>query len=140
MEENYKINPYASFLEEKEWNYWCDFTTHYSLTLPACRSMMVEYFGILKPLQPTMFWVAERFKDKSGYHVHAILNLAKESAEVKSYGMKCYSDLWQVVSRKKKQHSRVGIEVFDRDRRWDSYITKGMWNKSLDYDLFTDET
>lgn len=66
---------YADWIDGMDWNWWCTFTTQYELTLPSARRLMERYAKILRSyhLQTEIFWVAERFECRDGWHIHGLM-------------------------------------------------------------------
>lgn len=67
---------YADWIDGMDWQWWCTFTTNYKLTLPSARRLMERFAKINKSygLQTTLFWVAERYECKDGWHTHALMS------------------------------------------------------------------
>ena len=67
---------YGEWLNSYQWSYFCTFTTRYSLTLPSARRLMYRFWD-MDDLKRTgacqMFWCAEPFDSREGYHTHGLL-------------------------------------------------------------------
>ena len=57
------------------WTWFATFTTPYELTLKSARRLVERTGKAWQKLDPTcrIFWVAERFEVKDGYHLHALV-------------------------------------------------------------------
>lgn len=73
--EGMNLKGYLEQLETVDWGYFGTFTTAGMLSLPAARRAMTRYHKMVNRVMPCgMFWAAETFEMKRGYHVHALLN------------------------------------------------------------------
>jgi len=120
-----EVQEYVDWLDKFSWDFFATFTTGHELTLPSARRAMegfhegmTKYFTDVK-----MFWVAEPFEVKEGYHTHALVKcpvykvteLQHHQGVVNAQGTTSYSvsaledfnqnvrytymvDLWQKIS------------------------------------------
>jgi hypothetical protein len=146
---NKELSQYANWLNQNEWTYWATFTTRYELTLPSARRAMERQFNLMNKFGPTrMFWAAEPFDAKEGFHTHALL-------QVKN-GIR-YEDIiecWQIASgnrpkigtaraaaRKARMEgekptwNRVDLQVYDPLKGAGAYVSKYITKRGSDYDL-----
>jgi uncharacterized protein YjhX (UPF0386 family) len=66
---------YSKWLASMRWTWFATFTTPYELTLKSARRLVERTVHQWQKLDPTVrvFWVAERFELKDGYHLHALV-------------------------------------------------------------------
>jgi hypothetical protein len=93
-------------------------------------SHLSTYYG-----KVTLFWVAEPFDTKYGYHTHALIYV--ENPLVKSVKA-LIMNAWQVVSSGKggKSSNHTVLKHYDKKLGGNYYVAKYMFNKNADYDLF----
>ena len=72
----------ANYLQQIKWDYFMTLTTPYSLTLPAARRLSYRFVSVMENNnmksgmsieEDKLFWVAEKFECKDGYHLHGLL-------------------------------------------------------------------
>jgi|SRR6185312_668616 len=121
------------------WQYFFTFTTAYPLSLKACHTIMELYYKALEPYQTTLFWVAEAFPDREGYHVHGLLKVDGQIKNVLVNGHTHYGKLWQNISdvNRTGKIQRVCIEPYNSARRAAEYLTKEITTCSMNYDFRT---
>ncbi len=141
------LETYVSGLETIKWNYFATFTTPYELTLKSARRLMVKFHKAMKipGREDWMFWVAEKYKLKDGYHLHALIKtsapwdaeslwLLYQDKSVYN-GQKSNRKDGKVYNRcdiRKRDPKKSAVEYMLKDVR---YVTKYMGR--FDYDIFT---
>ena len=131
----------ANFLQTQEWSRFCTFTTPYELTLPSVRRLCGRFHDratkrVFRGKAPRLFWVAEKFQAKDGYHTHALLYYDKEI-----FGNDLLAELddcYQVVSAAKQNGNtkfRVQFTNYDKRKAAGKYCSKYLLKKYSDYDL-----
>jgi len=127
------ISDYATFLERFDFTYYGTFTTGYSMSLDAARDVMERYFNeISKAGQTMLFWVAENYELKDGYHTHGLLQTPEEMSYQKLI------DTWQWASGGKKadKWNRLDLQRYDKKKGGRFYLSKHMRYGRTDYDLW----
>jgi len=128
-------NTYGEWLGNYEWSYWTTLTTRYELTLPSARRLAEGYYKHLsKAGGCTMFWAAEPFDCKDGYHLHALLrvpDILPYNFLVNTYQFVCGNkeaskDEWHRIQLM-KYNKKLGASYY-----CGKYITKNL----SDYDFF----
>ena len=102
---------WTDWLESIQWNYFATFTTPYEMTLKSARRIMGNYHQkiVIPGREDWLFWVAEKYELKDGYHLHALIKTEFPWEERSLW------DLWQEVSVCKWQSSnRDDGKVFNR--------------------------
>ena len=98
---NTLINAYGNWLNNQEWDYYCTFTTRYTMSKEAARKSIERLSDFLTKQygsKPIIFWVAEPFDTKYGYHLHALLKMQGKPTSNLAYYIK---KAWQIVSKGK---------------------------------------
>lgn len=128
---------YAQWLNKMKWQFFCTFSTKYSMSMKSARramerlhSHLSNYYG-----KVTLFWVAEPFDTLYGFHTHALIYV--ENPLVKSLkGL--IMNAWQIVSNGKggKANNHTVLKPYDKKLGANHYVAKYMFTKNADYDLF----
>lgn len=131
-----RLESYATWLETIKWNKFATFTTPYEMSLRSARRIMERYHGKLKieGQESWMFWVAEKFKLKDGYHMHALLKVDFP------WDNELLWMLWQDVSVYKGQSSkynRCDIQNRNFKKKAGSYLCKYLLKNTSDFDILT---
>lgn len=123
---------FGGFLEQTEWTYWCTFTTKWELTLPSARRMASKIYtkfcgaigqGDLFQLEnPAMFWAAEPFDLRNGYHIHALIRTG--------------ADAKQIYEWCKEKYGRAQVIKFQPNKGATSYCGKYITKRLSDYDYW----
>lgn len=131
----------ANWLNTLDFNYFCTFTTKYEMTLNSARRVMTKYLDRVKKqgVAPLLFWVAESFELKDGYHTHALLKVNAPENVLPQVWQQLKKD-WQTVSIPREQkgsdvYHRVTIDSVDPKRAGTLYCTKYVTKNFTDYDL-----
>jgi len=139
---------YAEWLETFEWSHWCTFTTAYELSLKSARRLMEGYHKGMRAngFEPTLFWVAEKFELRDGWHTHGLLKTNLRAYEPQRY--KALTHLYQHVCGKRvvpgtlkyDGWNRIALESYDRQKGGASmyctkYVMKDQSNQTAEYDL-----
>lgn len=146
---NKDLGQYANWLNQNEWNYWATFTTKYELTLPSARRAMQRQFNLMNKFGPTrIFWAAEPFDTKEGFHTHALIQVSDRIR------FQDIIECWQIASgnrpkigtslsaaRKarregeKSNWNRVDLQVYDPKIGAGNYVSKYITKRGSDYDF-----
>lgn len=135
---------YAEYLGTFDWDFFCTFTTPYTLTLKSARRLMEKYHkDMAKGGSTLLFWVAEPFDVKEGFHTHALLKVPE------CYQFKHFVELWQVATgckgkkktdengRESKVHARIELKKYQKNLGARHYVGKYMMKNGADYDFLT---
>lgn len=113
---------YAEFLDSIPWDYFCTFTTPYELTLKSARRLSNRIARTINiPRAGKMFWGAEKFECKDGYHLHALIN-----SPVPKHV------LWEWYFEK---YGRNSITNYDSGKSGSYYVTKYISKELSDWDI-----
>lgn len=124
---------YADWLSSIPWTHYATFTTGYEMTLRSARRLMEAYHdNIRKAGKSPMFWGAEKFEVKDGYHTHALLKVPPAW----NYGH--LIKIWQKVSggTKKGEWNRLDLQDYDPKLGAGHYVSKYCTKQCADFDFF----
>lgn len=149
---------YVAWLNSFKWTHFVTLTTPYELTLKSSRRLAERFHAKLKEhhYDPILFWVAEKYENKDGYHIHALLKLNKK-IELHEYVF--ITELYQIVSgtlklkdllnaekdekgkRTYKKWSRIDLQKYKKGRDGAAYVTKYVLKENnrlhAEYDILT---
>lgn len=123
----------AGWLDQKPWHLWTTFTTAYELTLPSARRSMIRMFDrVNQDNKSAVFWAAEKFDAKDGFHLHTLWTFQNEIYDRKLY--KEFVNNWRVVSKTNK--AAVYSERYQKEFGAHNYLAKYITKAITDYDYF----
>lgn len=132
----------GDWLQEREWKRFITLTTGWELTLPSARRMnerlherlTTEVFNGVKPV---LFWVAEKFEAKDGYHTHGLLDYDLEQIPEGVNIVPLLDMSYQIVSGARKQGRRFhcAFSKYDGARAAGKYCSKYLLKRYADWDL-----
>jgi len=123
----------AKWLESEPWDYFATFTAPYEMNLKTSRKLMERYLDKLGS-DSIMFWVAERHKEKPGYHTHGLIKSKWPKEDL--------WELWQICSVHKGQKSfrndghifnRCDISPRDYKKKMGEYVSKYITKSYVDW-------
>lgn len=123
---------FSTWLKDQHFDTFATFTTKQELTLQGSRRMAERFHNNFDMLK--MFWAAEPFDIRNGFHFHALLNTKNE------FGMTNYQrkQLWDYWTNERE----YGISDFTKITKefgadWTTeYITKYIAKSLTDYDFY----
>ena len=116
------VAQYTDWLKAQEWSYFATFTTSFPLTLKSARRLILKLADKTCPTQgDLLFWVAERFEVREGYHMHALVKSRIGATEIWSW--------W------KKRYGRAQVLIYDPNVGGAGYVAKYVTKSIADYDL-----
>jgi len=129
----FPLNPYqrafSDWLSNYKFETFGTFTTKQPLTLPGARRMAGNFgHWINAGKDSTMFWAAEPFDTREGYHFHALINTKISNQEMKHY--------WE-------DEKRFGIGSFleikrslGKENQIENYCSKYITKHLADFDIY----
>jgi hypothetical protein len=141
---------YANWLNTFKWTHFVTLTTPYELTVKSSRRLVERFHAKLKEhhYEPLIFWVAEKFEVKDGFHIHLLLRLNKK---ISKHEYIFITQLYQIVTgsrtvkelanseNNKKKWSRIDLQKYTKGRNSGMYVTKYVIkensNKYAEYDI-----
>ncbi len=116
---------YARFLNTLPWSHFATFTTRESIGRFATRRL-IQKISKKIPIRSSqsnvkIFWAAEQFKSKDGYHIHCLINcpLPGHIAELKSW----------------YENNHGFCKILPKNGRASDYVVKNISHVLNDYDL-----
>jgi len=113
---------YVDYLETIDWDFWVTGTTRYGLTLPSARRLMERFGNNMKRYSGTLFrdkltiwWVAEPFDLRFGYHLHFLMEAKPEPRFKDIY------KLWNVAAKANLGNHRCEAEKFIKSKGAGAY-------------------
>jgi hypothetical protein len=136
VNESQVIDAWAGYLDI-DWSVFATFTTLYRTTRNSARNKMNHLFEILSlkyGSATSMFWVAEPFKDRHRFHMHALIKIKEQEDLITSSILKA----WHQVSRPSGRSTGklAYIEKYDKTKGGRFYIAKHLNKANVDFDLF----
>lgn len=152
------LNNYANFLGTLDWDYFCTFTTGYELTLKSARRAMQRFHNKIAQNYggSILFWVAEPYECKDGFHTHALLKLKNETLTnevrrkvkttlsngkivdfvIQETGFNVVKDTWQLVTKAhEKNYNRIELKRYNKKLGAKHYVGKYILKTRSDYDI-----
>jgi hypothetical protein len=128
------IEQYGKWLEGYSWSHYATCTTGYEMTLPSARRAMHKFHDLLDKAAPCkMFWAAEPFDVKDGYHTHVLLDV-NSAVQYKNI-----VDLWQKASGGQRlgKWQRIDLQDYDSTQGATKYLSKYVTKRLSDFDFLT---
>lgn len=136
-----ELDAYEDWINSIEWTFFCTFTTPYTLTLNSARRLMERTQERYKSYagECSLFWVAEPFEAKDGYHTHGLLKLPKsmvnKDGSVNRHHFQNLLDTYQAMTGAKviandkgklsyDQWNRIDLKKFDKRKNAGKYALK----------------
>lgn len=139
LEHKNQIVAFANFINTFEWQFFCTFTTPYSLSLASSRRSMDKLKNYLDNqfTGSKVFWFAEEFDVKEGYHIHALIQLEKCDQNSLDKNITALKKAWKILSRgDRKSILNTHIVQYDKDKGGNFYVSKYINRPNInDYDL-----
>jgi hypothetical protein len=125
---------YVEWLNSFEFTHFVTLTTRYELTLKSSRRLIERFHSKLKKhgFNPLIFWVAEKYEIKDGYHIHALMKLNRK---IDKHEFRFITELYQIVAGtsscngengnlKFNEWSRIDLQKYDPRRKAGLYVSK----------------
>lgn len=126
---------WGEWLNTMEWDFFCTFTTPYSLSKDAAVNSMARLKNHLTSqngVEPIIFYVVEPFDSKYGYHLHALM---KDNCKDEHGRVPLIKEAWQKVSRGKygKDNRFTTIVPYIRNLGGNYYVSKYLHRYNAEY-------
>jgi len=133
------ISAWANWLNDMDWHFFCTLSTRYPLTVEGTRRAMqrlydfiIENFGSVR-----IFWVAEPFDTRIGYHAHAFIYFEDSSSKTLKELRVFTIRAWQIVTKgggqKKYNHTHIAPYIKNHGAHY--YIAKYMHRNNANYGI-----
>lgn len=132
---------YANYLDNIDWDFFGTFTTGYEMSLNSARRSMERFADRNKKENggALIFWVAEPYEVKDGYHTHALIKMNDRFLFPDGDNKLCFEVLketWQIVSKGHgNKYNRVHLERYQKGKGANYYVGKYVLKKRCDYDF-----
>ena len=129
------VNEYGNFIGQTNWTFYCTLSTHYRLNIKNAQRYIERTHEQLKlnfKLSNQMFWVAEPFDTKFGFHVHCLVKFECEDP------FKHKKDLikaWEIVTKGKygKMYNWTHIVPYKPNFGGNFYVVKAIHRNDVEY-------
>lgn len=138
---------YVSYLETLPWTFFLTGSTRYELTLKSTRRLMERWYDGFKKDDSRLFWVAEKFEVKDGFHAHGLLYIPGTPDPDQftrlidhwqlSTGNKAISNHAGIIEWDKAKWNALNLRHYDKKRGAGGYCAKYVFKNDADYDLLT---
>lgn len=126
-------NGLANWLNNQEWNLWTTLSTGYELTLPGTRRAMIRFHDKVSKTNPCqVFWAAEKFDVKDGFHLHTLWKFQNEIHNRETYCQ--FVNDWRTIC--KTNSANVYSKTYKMEMGAHKYISKYITKQITDYDYF----
>ena len=123
----------CDWLDSKDWDTWTTLTTKYELTLPGARRSMIRFQRLTDKIAPSsVFWVAEQFDCKDGFHLHSLWNFGGAISNKTNYSL--FKEAWKTSANNDKAFCYS--ERYRKSKGAHSYLAKYITKGITDYDYF----
>lgn len=134
-----KRNEFGDYLKSIYFDYFCTFTTPYKMTLPSARRAVERFGKLIEKYYPKyfMFWSAEPFDLKEGYHLHSLIKTNSNSTTT-YLDKKVINEIWQIATKGssiKAKSNKVDIRKYKAGKRGSNYFCKYIKRPHSDYDF-----
>jgi hypothetical protein len=134
---------YIDYLQTLPWTFFITGSTRYELTLKSVRRLMERWYEAICTERSRLFWVAEKFELKDGYHSHGLLHI--ENSDLNFHRL---IDQWQwatgnkaignnsgKIEWQKETWNALNLQKYDPTRGAGGYCAKYVLKSNADYDL-----
>lgn len=129
----------SDYLQKQRWDYFVTFTTRYELTLPSARRLMERFMdrtGQKSFTQQKLFWAAERFECKYGYHVHGLLETKLDYQDIiQAYQIVTGKNSFECKWEDKNNWQAITLRKYNPSKAAAKYCAKYILKRYADYDF-----
>lgn len=124
-----ELDAIAGFLDTIDFRYFCTFTTSKPISLNSTRRIAENVAKFVDAGRTsTMFWAAEPFDVREGYHFHALLRTPVHSLEIFNWYFPRYGRC-QIIDNYQTERGQAASY----------YIAKYINKKLSDYDIYFED-
>lgn len=125
-----QIEALGNFLNCVEFTHFCTFTTRKPITIASTRRIAENVAKYVDAGRSTsMFWAAEKFDVREGYHFHALLETVIPAIDIFDWYYPRYGRC-QIIDNR----------LPDRQQQASYYCAKYVTKQLADYDIYFSET
>jgi len=130
----------AKWLDAQDWDFFCTFTTRYSLTQKAARRAMERLYDRMtqKWGGSRFFWASEPFDCKEGFHTHGLIHLNDRKWKDLDIDFDAIRLAWKIVSRggTGKESNFTTLKRYKKGKGASGYCGKYIMKTGADYDWY----
>jgi len=131
----------AKWLDGQDWDFFCTFTTKYTLTEHSARRSMERLYDRItqKWGGSRFFWASEPFDRKDGCHTHGLLYFHDRQWKELNADFDGLRLAWQIVSKgdpSGKKCNASNLSRFKQGRGASLYCSKYIMKTGADYDWY----
>lgn len=129
------VNEYGNFLGQTNWTFYCTLSTTYPLNIKIAQRYIERTHEQLQTnfnLKTQMYWVAEPFDSKYGFHLHCLVKFDnKEPHKNKKELIKA----WQIATKGSygKKYNWTSIVPYDANLGGKYYVVKCIGRNDIEY-------
>lgn len=129
------VNEYGNFLGQTNWTFYCTLSTTYPLNIKIAQryiEMTHEQLQTNFNLKTQIYWVAEPFDSKYGFHLHCLVKFDnKEPHKYKKVLIKA----WQIVTKGSygEKYNWTSIVPYDANLGAKYYVVKFIGRNDIEY-------
>ena len=129
------VNEYGSYVGQTNWTFYCTLSTKYPLTLNSARRSIIrlhEFIKIIQKIENEIFWIAEPFDSKYGFHIHCLVKFKCIDPHKRK---KELIKAWQTVTKGSygKKYNWTSIVSYDANLGAKYYVVKGIGKNDVEY-------
>jgi hypothetical protein len=129
------VNEYGNFLGQTNWTFYCTLSTQNSLSVKSAQRYIERTHEQLQTyynLETQMYWVAEPFDSKYGFHLHCLVKF--DTTEAHKYKKELIK-AWQIVTKGSygKKYNWTTIVPYDANLGGRFYVVKWIDRDDIEY-------
>ena len=129
------VHEYGKYIGLTNWTFYCTLSTHYPLNAKSAQRYIERTHEQLKynfNLNTQIFWVAEPFDSKYGFHVHCLVKFDCDEPQ------KHKNDLikaWEIVTKGSygKKYNWTKVEPYNSELGAKYYVVKWINKANVEY-------
>ena len=129
------VNEYGNFLGQTNWTFYCTLSTRNPLSVKSAQRYIERTHEQLQTsynLKTQLYWVAEPFDSKYGFHLHCLVKF--DSTEPHKYKKELIK-AWQVVTKGcyGKKYNWTSIVPYNATLGGRFYVVKWIGRNDVEY-------
>ncbi len=126
---------YGDFLGQTNWTFYCTLSTYYPLSVKSAKRYIEAMNELLKSnfnLINQIYWVAEPFDSKYGFHIHCLVKFECANPQKRK---KELIKAWQIVTKGScgKNYNWTSITPYNANLGGKYYVVKGISKNEVEY-------
>jgi hypothetical protein len=129
------VNEYGNFLGQTNWTFYCTLSTTYPLSVKSAQRYIERTHEQLQTsynLKTQLYWVAEPFDNKYGFHLHCLVKF--DNKEPHKY-KQVLNKAWQKATKGSygKKYNWASIVPYDANLGGRFYVVKWIGRNDVEY-------